>query len=153
LVVFQIALSLLLLIGAGLLIRSLANLEDQKLGFSPEHVLLVSVDPNLGGYQAKQRPGLYRELMDRIGALPGVRSLSIESESPMSGGGSYAEVVVEGQPKRSNEGVRVVLASPHYFGTEGMRVVVGRDLNLQDTATSLRVAVVNQAFARHFLPI
>jgi predicted permease len=151
LVVAQIALSLLLLIGAGLLVRSLANLEDQKLGFSPEHVLLVSVDPTLAGCQPKQLPGLYRALLDRIGAVPGVRSVSVGSESPMSGGESYADVMFEGEPRRSNEGVRVVLASPHYFETEGMPIVAGRDISLQDTTTSVPVAVVNQAFVRRFL--
>lgn len=70
----------------------------------------------------------------------------------MSGGEGYADVTIEGQPARPGEsGVRLVLASPHYFETEGMRIVVGRDISAQDTADSLPVVVVNQAFARHFV--
>lgn len=152
LVAVQIAVSLLVLVAAGLLIRSLANLENQRLGFSPEHVLLVGVDPNLAGYEPKRLPALYRMLVERIGALPGVRSASVGSESPMSGGESYAQISVEGQPKRQEKiAARLVMVSPRYFETEGMRVVAGREISFQDTAASMPVAVVNQAFVRHFL--
>jgi predicted permease len=152
LVVFQIAVSLLLLIGAGLLIRSLIDLENEKLGFSPEHVLLVNVDPNLARYQPKQLPNLYRELLDRISAVPGVRSASIGSESPMSGGESYTDVSVQGESKHKNEAVRLVMAGPRYFETEGMRIVAGRDISVQDIAASTPIAIVNRAFAQRFLP-
>lgn len=153
LVIFQIAVSLLLLIGAGLLVRSLVNLEDQNLGFNPEHVLLVGIHPELAGYKSKQLPGLYRELVDRITALPGVRSASIGLTSPMSGAEASADIGVEGQPKRPGEGgVRFVPVGPNYFETEGMQIVAGREFSLQDRAKSTQVVVVNQAFAHRFLP-
>jgi ABC-type antimicrobial peptide transport system permease subunit len=153
LVIFQIAISLLLLIGAGLLIHSLINLETQNLGFSPEHVLLVSVDPELAGYKAKQLPGLYRELMGRIRALPGVRSASIGGTSPMSGSQMDMDVAAEGQPRPRGKNIaQLVPVGPQYFETEGMRIVAGRAISSQDTTASAPVAVVNQAFARRYLP-
>jgi predicted permease len=150
LVVFQIAVSLLLLIGAGLLVRSLANLENQTLGFNPKHILLVYTVPELAGYKLKQLPGLYRELVDRITGLPGVRSASIGMTSPMGSNQGGAGITVEGQLQEHE--VRFVPVGPQYFKTEGMRIVAGRGFSLQDTPTSAPVAVVNQAFARRFLP-
>jgi ABC-type antimicrobial peptide transport system permease subunit len=153
LVVFQIAISLLLLVGAGLLVRSLVNLEAQNLGFSPEHVLLVSVNPELAGYKAKQLPGLYRELMDRIRALPGVRSASIGGTSPMSGSQMGVDVAAEGQPRpRGKNTAQLVPVGPQYFETEGMRIIAGRAISSPDTTASAPVAVVNRAFARRLLP-
>jgi predicted permease len=153
LVALQVAVSLLLLVGAGLLIRSLANLENQNLGFSPQHVLLVRIDPELAGYKSEQLPGLYRELLDHIGALPEVRSASIGTTSPMSGGATAADISVEGQARRPGENTsELVAVGPQYFETEGMRIVAGRGISSRDTATSPPIAVVNQAFARRFLP-
>jgi predicted permease len=152
LVALQIAVSLLLLVGAGLLIRSLANLENQNLGFNPQHVLLVRINPELAGYKSQQLSGLYRQLLDRIGALPGVRSASIGATSPMSGGETAADISVEGQARRSGENTSELIAvGPRYFETEGMRIVAGRGISSQDTAASPPVALVNQAFARRFL--
>jgi macrolide transport system ATP-binding/permease protein len=153
LVVFQIAVSLLLLIGAGLLIHSLLNLENQNLGFSPEHVLLVSADPELARYKANELPALYREIVERIRALPGVRSASIGGTSPMSGSQMGVDVSAEGQPRpRGGNTAQLVPVGPQYFETEGMRILAGRAISSEDTATSSSVAVVNQAFARRFLP-
>jgi predicted permease len=153
LVALQIAVSLLLLVSAGLLIRSLANLENQNLGFSPQHVLLVRINPELAGYKSKQLLSLYRELLDHIGALPGVRSASIGTTSPMSGGETAADVSVEGQARPPAESTsQLVAVGPQYFETEGMRIVAGRGISSRDTAISPPIAVVNQAFARRFLP-
>jgi predicted permease len=152
LVALQIAVSLWLLVGAGLLIRTLANLENQNLGFSPQHVLLVRINPELAGYRSEQLSSLYRELLDHIGTLPGVRSASIGTTSPMSGGETAADVSVEGQTRPQTENTSQLIAvGPQYFETEGMRIVAGRGISSQDTATSPPIAVVNQAFARHFL--
>jgi predicted permease len=152
LVALQIAVSLLLLVGAGLLIHTLANLENQNLGFSPQHVLLVNINPELAGYKSQQLPGLYRQLLDRIGALPGVRSASIGTTSPMSGGESSTEISVKDQTRPPAENTsQLVAVGPQYFETEGMRIVAGRGISTRDTAASPPIAVVNQAFVRHFL--
>jgi predicted permease len=153
LVIFQIAISLLLLIGAGLLIHSLVNLETQNLGFTPKHVLLVTVDPELAGYKPKQLPALYRELVDRIRALPGVRSASIGGTSPMSGSQMSVDVSAEGQPRpRGKNTSQLVPVGPQYFEVEGMRIIAGRAISSRDIAASAPIAVVNQAFVRRFLP-
>jgi predicted permease len=153
LVAFQIAASLLLMVGAGLLVESLMELENQNLGFTPEHVLLVSINPELAGYDSDRLPGLYRQLTDRLGALPGVRSASIGMSSPMSGGRAAFDVAVEGQPQPSGAGnPQFVAVGPGYFETEGMSTTLGRAISPQDTGNSVPVAVVNQAFVRKFIP-
>ena len=153
LVAFQIAASLLLMVGAALLVHSLVNLENQNLGFSPQHVLLVRINTELAGYQSKQLPGLYRELMDRVRALPGVRSASMGMTSPMSGSKASFDITVEGQAKPAGGGNPiVVLVGPGYFETEGMRMLAGRAISEQDTPDSEHVAVVNQAFLRKYVP-
>jgi len=152
LVALQVAVSLLLLVGAGLLIRSLDNLQNQNLGFNPQPVLLASINPELAGYKSEQLPGLYRELLERIRSLPGVRSASIGTTSPMSGGESSAAVSVENPVRPSTENnAQLIAVGPQYFETEGMRIVAGRGIAAGDTVHSAPIAVVNQAFARHFL--
>ena len=153
LVAFQIAASLLLMVGAGLLVESLMELENQNLGFTPEHVLLVNINPELAGYDSSQLPGLYHQLTDRLGALPGVRSASIGMSSPMGGSRAGFDVAVEGQPQPSGAGnPQFVAVGPGYFETEGMSIVLGRAISPQDTGNSAPVAVVNQAFVRKFIP-
>jgi macrolide transport system ATP-binding/permease protein len=152
LVVFQVAVSLLLLVGAGLLLRSLDNLENQNLGFSPEHVLLVDLNPELAGYKAKELPGLYRELLRRVRQLPGVRSASIGGVSPMSGSEMSADFAAEGLARpRGRNTAELVPVGPEYFETEGMRLIAGRAIYSQDGGSSTTVAVVNQAFVHRFL--
>ncbi len=153
LVVGQIAISLVLLVSAGLLLRTLVNLEDQNLGFQPQHVLLASVDPELAGYKPGEMPGLYHELLSRIRALPGVRFASIGGTSPMSGGSMNADVAVEGmrrRPGKSNP--ELVPVGPEYFEAEGMRIIAGRAISSRDASGTAPVAVVDQAFVRRFLP-
>ena len=153
LVVFEIAASLVLLVAAGLLLHSLVDLEKQDLGFRPEHVLLVNIDPHLAGYKPSGLASLYRTLLDRVGALPGVRSASIGTISPMSGSSGGFEVSVEGQPPPAGEvSPQVVVAGPGYFDTEGMSILAGRPFSTRDTAASSRAAVANEAFVRKFIP-
>ncbi len=153
LVVFEIAASLVLLVAAGLLLHSLVDLEKQDLGFRPEHVLLVNIDPHLAGYKPSELASLYRTLLDRVGALPGVRSASIGTESPMSGSSGGFEVSVEGQPPPAGEvSPQVVVAGPGYFDTEGMSILAGRPFSTRDTAASSPAAVANEAFVRKFIP-
>jgi len=153
LVVFEIAASLVLLVAAGLLLHSLVGLEKQDLGFRPEHVLLVNIDAHLVGYKSSELASLYRTLLDRVGALPGVRSASVGTISPMSGSWGGFEVSVEGQaPPAGEVSPQVVVAGPGYFETEGIRILEGRPVSRRDTAASSPVAVVNDAFVRKFIP-
>jgi predicted permease len=152
LVVVQVAFSLVLLAGAGLLVRTLINLESQRLGFNDDNVLLVQTDPRLEALKLSELDGLYRRLLDRLNALPGVRSASIAYYSPMSGHRSSTDLKVEGYTPHSGE-VMVVnenQVAPNFFATLGIAVKMGRAIGPQDTASSPRVVVVNQAFADRY---
>jgi len=149
----QVALSLLLLVAAGLLVRSLNRLEHQRFGFNPERVLMLNVDPQLAGYQHDELFGLYQRLRDRLNRAPGVSSASFSLYSPFSSQWSSA-VSVQGYIPAPNE---ITLAwwnrvGPGYFDTIGTRIVLGRPIGDEDTPASRRVAVVNEAFVRHFFP-
>ncbi len=152
-VVFQVALSLCLLIGAGLLVKSFANLQDQQFGFNPRHVLLVGTNPRIAGYELAQLPSLYLSILDRLNHLPGVQSATIASYAPLSGYGSTGNISVQGRPPLHGEDADAerILVGPNYIETLGLKILLGREIGLQDTAASPRVAMVNEAFVRRFL--
>jgi predicted permease len=154
LVAAQIAASLVLLVGASLFGRSLLNLEGQPLGFEQEHVLLAGVNPRLAGYNPSTVESLYRALYARVSTLPGVRSATLARYSPLSGGNSVNAGLVEGYVPRPGEAVSLetVLVGPSYPETLGMALTRGRSITLRDEAGAPRVAMVNEAFVRHFFP-
>ncbi len=156
LVVLQVALSLVLLVGAGLLTKSLHNLEEQSFGFETQGRLVVKIDPLLSGYTPERLSGLYRQLEERLTQIPGVLSASLSGYSPMSQSNWGSSTYVEGRPPAANSDdenqsswVRV---GPHYFETIGTRLLRGRVIGEEDTPSSRYVAVINEAFARRFLP-
>lgn len=153
LVVLQVAVSLALLAAAGLLVRSLSNLENQNLGFNRSNVLLVQTSPRLAGIKNGDLQGLYQQLMNRLERLPGVRSCSIDYNSPMSGDHWHVVVTIQSNASHAYRHVRTNFnpVAPHYFETLGIPVLHGRPIEIQDTAKSPDVAVVNQAFARRYL--
>jgi macrolide transport system ATP-binding/permease protein len=154
LVVLQVALSLWLLAGAGLLARSLVNLQDQQFGFNPSNVLLVRINPRIAGYQPAELTNLYQKLLDRLNALPGVRSATVASYGPLSGFDRSESITIPGQPRRKDEDMDVdmVLVGTRYAETLGLKVLLGRDIGPQDTPATPKVAVVNETFVRRFLP-
>jgi len=156
LVVLQVALSLVLLVGAGLLTKSLHNLEEQPFGFETQGRLMVKIDPLLAGYTPERLSGLYRQLEERLSRISGVLSASLSGYSPMSGSNWGSATYVAGRPPATNSDdenqsswVRV---GPRYFETIGTRLLRGRVIGDQDTPSSRYVAVINQAFARKFFP-
>jgi predicted permease len=156
LIVLQAALSLVLLAGAGLLTKSLRNLEHQQFGFETEGRLIVKIDPGLAGYTADRLDSLYRSLRDRLRQIPGVRSVSLSLYSPMSDMNWSSGVSIEGRPAPANPedflGASWVRVGADYFETIGTRLVRGRFLDERDTPSSRHVAVINEAFARKFFP-
>ena len=152
LVVFQVAVSLFLLIGAGLLVRALRTLENQDWGFAREKVLLVSLDPKRAGYKPEQLAALYQQLLDHVNALPGVRSASLALYTWLSDMEVQQRVTVPGYTPQPGErtSVQVNLAGPRYFETEGMTLLLGREFGALDTGSSPHVAVVNEALVRRF---
>jgi macrolide transport system ATP-binding/permease protein len=152
LVVLQVALSAVLLIGAGLLTQTLRNLENQRFGFEPEGRMVVRVNPALAGYKPEKLYGLYEQLQQRLPQIPGVISASYSIYSPMRGDNWSFGVHIEGHPPDEQVGASFDRIGPHYFETVGTRLLRGRTIGLEDTPTSRQVAVVNQAFARKFFP-
>ncbi len=151
-VVMQVGLSMVLLTGAGLFARSLLKLQSEDLGFNRNNVLLLGVDPRLAGYKTTELATLYQQIVERLGSLPTVQSVSIASYSPLSGTRHSSSVVVNGYTPQDGENLDTqdILVAPRYAETLGMPLLRGRDIEVRDTPTSTQVAVINSAFAEHF---
>lgn len=153
LVVLQVALSVVLLIGAGLLTQSLRNLEYQHFGFVTEGRLTVDINPELAGYTADKLPGLYQRLEEALPRIPGVLSASLSAYSPLGGNNWNERVYIEGKPPdyrwTAPSWDRV---GPHYFETIGTRLLRGRVIDERDTPAAPHVAVINETFARRYFP-
>ena len=155
LVVVQIALSLVLLITAGLIVRSLQYVRSIGPGFDPDHALTMSVDVGLQGYDQDHGQEFYRQLTDRVKSLPGVQSTSVISYLPLSLDFSGTGVAMEGEPaKPASETPSAMYASslPGYFSAMRIPILQGRDFTEQDKKDSTQVAIVNETFTRRFWP-
>ena len=152
LLVLQAALSLILLVGAGLATESLRHLENQKFGFQTAGRLMVQVGSDFGGYAPERLPALYQELRERLAAIPGVQSASLSMYGPMEGSNWGDPISIAGHPTPSGQvfGSSLNSVSAHYFETIGTRLVSGRFIDERDTPTSRHVAVVSEAFARKY---
>jgi predicted permease len=152
LVVVQVAFSLLLVSGAGLLARTLWNLLQMDLGFNREHVLTVRIDPRSAGFTAAQLPSLYAQMVERVRAVPGVQSAGIALSSIAGGGTISSGINVPGYTPdpRENMSIDENYTDPGYFETVGMRLLDGRDFDARDTERAPRVAVINETMARHY---
>jgi predicted permease len=154
LVVSQVALSLLLLIGSGLFLRSLRNAYQTDLGFETRNALLASVDLGLQGYNQAQQRAFNEQIHERLAALPGVQSVSATSFVPISSGGMRGSVSIEGYQAQPGEDTELNMSTIalNYFQTMGIPRLQGRDFNAQDTESSPRVAIVNDAMAQRYWP-
>jgi predicted permease len=149
LIALQVALSLVLLVGAGLFMRTLLNLRAQPIGFRPDHILLFQMDPTVRGYKDARLQDFYERVLDRLGGLPDVRAASLSQYALLSGGRTTDRVVIPGAPEGQND-VRVHLhfVSPRHLETMGIPLLAGRDFTTQDRAGGPRVALANEALAR-----
>jgi predicted permease len=152
LVASQIALSLLLVIGAGLLVRTLLNLRHIDAGFTRENVLMFDLDPTKLGYKGIPLANLYQQMLERIETTPGVQSATISRVTPISGGGWNGSVAVEGYNPIPGEDLSVYLNSvgPRFFETLQIPFLLGRDFAATDTPASQEVAVIDETMAKHF---
>jgi predicted permease len=152
LVVAQVSLSLLLLIGAGLFVRSLSNLGHIDPGFEPARILAFSVDPSLNGYDLARRMDVVSRIRDEIAAEPGVLSVTLAEVGLMTGSNASSTVKVEGYEAKEDEDMNPDLngVAPEFFSTLGIPLFSGRDFTEADDLEAPRVAVVNEAFARYF---
>ena len=153
LVVGQMAVCMLLLIGAGLCLRSLRNAESIDPGFEIGHRLAVSMDLRPLGYPESRGRSLYGQLLDRIKTLPGVRSASLTSYLPLGFTNLGVGIIIGGyQPRQDQPGPTAGLAAvgPRYFQTMGIPVLQGREFDAQDSETAPGVVVINQEMARRY---
>ena len=145
LVVGQIAISMLMLVAAGLFVRTLSNLQAIELGFNRESVLLFQVDARKAGYGDTNIDGFYGNLLKAFGAIPGVRHASL-SDSSLIEAGSGMPINVPGQP--SDPATRYLAVGPDFFTTMQIPVLVGRDLDKRDRPGTTPVAMINEVFAK-----
>jgi macrolide transport system ATP-binding/permease protein len=152
LVIAQIALSLVLLVGAGLFLRSLRNAVNFDPGFDANNLLLASLETRGHELTKEQGAQLYDQLQEGVSRLPGVRAVSFTRVTPISGGGQRRGTIIEGyqpRPKEDTE-INTNVVGLNFFRTIGIPVVAGRDFDARDTAKSQPVVMVNEEFARRY---
>jgi predicted permease len=152
LVMAQLALSLLVIVGAGLMLSTFWKLISLDAGFDRAHVLLVNVDLRAGKYPPERWSAVYQEMLDQLRTIPGLHSASVSSITPVCHCRWAGEVVVEGYTPKSREDAMISFnnVSDGYFETIGTSIVGGRDFNRLDTSTSMKVAIVSQSMARKY---
>jgi predicted permease len=161
LVVVQVALSLLLLVGAGLFVRTLLNLQRVDPGFNTQNLLLFGVEPGLIGYKEEKLRQLYQQISERLESVPGVQAVTFSRMPLLAFGSSSSSVFLrealsqtpdsEGRIKPSGDGYRHTVRE-NFLEAMGIPLLQGRTLGPQDTTSSPRVVVVNQTFANQFFP-
>ena len=151
LVVGEIAIALVLLVGAGLMVKSLYRLQRVEPGFNPSHALTMRLAlPDSKYSETKRQRDFYERLLNRIVALPGVKAAGAINYLPLSGTGNQRSFLIEGKPEpKLNVGFRMV--SPDYFRAMGIQLRAGRLIDDRDRENAPRVAIVNETFARVFL--
>ncbi|WP_263415484.1 ABC transporter permease [Terriglobus albidus] len=154
LITAQVMLSLILLVGAGLLVRTLRNLQQQDYGFERTHLLLATIDPKVAGYQPHQVPALHQRLLERLSAIPGVRSAALSATPPISEDTWSSNISPAGYTPAPKENMVSVLnrVSGRYFETAGIATIAGRPITPEDTAGGLKVAVISESIAKRYFP-
>jgi predicted permease len=145
--------SLVLLSAAALLAQSLRNLEHQDFGFETQGRYLVWINPTLSTFKPEQMEQLFRRIDDSLKQIPGVRTASPVLYAPMSGDSWNEGIRIQGRPEpapKEDTSAGWARVMPGFFETIGAKMVLGRPFNEDDTASTLNVAVVNEAFVRHF---
>ncbi|HEU4795567.1 MAG TPA: ABC transporter permease, partial [Pyrinomonadaceae bacterium] len=156
LVVAQVTLSVLLLIGAGLLVRSLRNLQHVETGFNANNLLLFRVEPSLLGYEGDRLAALYEQMFTRLESVPGVKTVTFSRNALLSYSANTSSVFVEseagpdGAPRDTNAKVHTV--RENFLPAMEIPLLLGRNLTPQDDARAQRVAVVNQTFVKAHFP-
>ena len=153
LVVAQIAISLVLLMGAGLFLRTLTNLRDVDLGFVPERLVILDVNPRAAGYSRDQAPDVTHRILERLRAVPGINAASFAENGMMFGRDSSTNLIrsdgfiagADGFPRAQWD-----VVGPRYFSTMGIPLVAGRDISERDDESSVPVVAINEAMAKRF---
>jgi putative ABC transport system permease protein len=153
LVITEVALALVLLVGAGLLGRSFLELMAVRPGFLPDHVLSMQLSlPSYRYAQAQQQADFYQQLMERVSGMPGVQAAGLTNVLPLSGNDSQQSFTVEGQASKVSEWAGLRVVSAEYFQTMGIPVLRGRPFTAQDKRGAPEVVLINEAMARRYWP-
>jgi putative ABC transport system permease protein len=154
LVVAQVTLSLVLLVGAGLFLRSLWKLQSIDTGFTGDNVLAMSLNLQLQGYSEAKGKNFYPELLSRVTSVPGAQSVSLASALPVTAGGMRIGLPPNATKPPVSEQVSIddVVVAPRFFETIGLPLLAGREFRLLDTENSTKVIIVNETMARKFWP-
>ena len=154
LVVAQVAISVILLVAAGLFVHSLTRLSEVSLGYNRDRLLLFRLDTAPAGYKGAATIRLEQDLLARISAIPGVHSATLSSNGLFQGSESGDPIAVEGYTPKTSEEIhsRFDHVGPGYFSTVGIPLLRGREIGPQDSVAGPRAAVINQAFALQFFP-
>jgi predicted permease len=152
LVAAQVALSFLLLFGAGLFVRSLQNLQTTDTGLKMENLITFRLSPALSGYDNPRTVNFYNELLERLRSSPGITSASHAAVALLAGDEWDSTTSVEGHQAKDGEDMQAFMnaLSPDYFKTMGIQLIEGRDFTLRDIVENPKIAIVNQKFAQHF---
>jgi len=157
LLIVQVAISLVLLVGAGLFLRTLYNLRHVDVGFNPDRLLLFRLSPQLNRYDEAKTIALYRDILTRVAAAPGVQGVAMSSPALLSGSVNSWDIYVQGRTyptdrEQLDNSINRLVISPNFFDVMGIPVLRGRALNDRDIATSQKVAVINETAARKYFP-
>jgi predicted permease len=153
LVIAQVGMSVVLLSAAALLAESLRNLEHQNFGFETQGRYIASINPTLGNYKPEQMELMYRKIDDSLKQIPGVRMVAPVLYAPMSGDSWNEGIRIQGRPEpnpKEDTSAGWARVMPGFFDTIGAKIVLGRPLTEDDTASTLNVAVVNESFVKRF---
>jgi predicted permease len=150
----QVAVSLVMLVAAGLFVRSLTMLNRVNLGYNRENLLLFRVNNAAGGYKGAAITQLHQEVLARISAIPGLRGVALSHDGLFSHAESGDPIAVEGYTPKPNEEMdaRMDHVGPGYFSNVGIPILLGREIGTQDSGSGMRAAVINQTFARRYFP-
>src|SRR5262249_12593804 len=144
--------SLLLLIGAGLFVKTLANLKDLSPGFEVSNLVTFTLDPTLSGYETARSKLFYRQLQEKLASLPGVKSAALCNVPLLQFNEWDSSISIEGYTPKPGEDMNpwVNYVSPRFFGTLEIPVYSGREFDERDAFGRAKVAIVNEKFAKHY---
>lgn len=151
-VALQIGLSLLLLVGAGLFVRTIRNLRTLDTGINIDHLLTFSIDPEFSGYPVSQGAAVRERILNSVTALPGVRSAAATSDPELAQSNTSGDITIAGYHPKEDEDMDAELpfVTSGYFSTLGVPLLAGREFTPADTAASQKTAIVNESLARHY---
>jgi predicted permease len=156
LLIAQVAISLVLLVGAGLFLRTLHNLRHVDVGFNPQNLLLFRVQPQLNRYDEKRTAALYGQLLERIAAVPGVRAAALTNPALLSGGVNSTNIYVRGRvyanPRDNRDSIHRLVVSSNFFEVMEIPLLLGRGFTPRDNEGAPKVVVINDAAAKKYFP-